>query len=84
MLTFLKHENINAKTHSNISCLQLDNKGVPLFNDNFVNLLNTLDSDNWHKDQKSEGNKTVNTEVSEESAATDNIIDGFAKVGNFP
>ena len=34
------------------------------------NLLNTLDSENWHKDQNSEGNKTVNSEVSEDSVAT--------------
>ena len=47
MLTFLKHDNINAKTHCNkISDLHLNNKGASLFNENFVNLLNTLDSEN--------------------------------------
>ena len=47
MLTFLKHDNINAKTHCNkISDLHLNSKGVSLFNENFVNLLNTLDSEN--------------------------------------
>ena len=81
MLTFFKHGNINAKTHCNISGLHLNSKRVPLFNENFVNLLNTLDSENWHKGQTSEGNKTVNTEVSEDSVATDNKIDGFTKLG---
>ena len=46
MLTFLKYENINAKTHSNISGVHLNSKGVSLFNKNFVNLLNILDSEN--------------------------------------
>ena len=46
---------------------------MPLFNENFVSLVNTLDSENWHKDQNSERKKTVNTEVSE--------IDGFTKLG---
>ena len=46
MLTFLKHGNINAKTHCNISGLHLNNKRVSLFNEHFVNLLNTLDSEN--------------------------------------
>ena len=52
----------------------MNSKGVPLFNENFINLLNTLDSENWQKDQNSNGNKTVNTEVSEDSVATDNEI----------
>ena len=51
MQTFLKHGNINAKIHCNISDLHLNSKGVSLFNENFVNLLNPLDSENWHKDQ---------------------------------
>ena len=51
-----------------------------MFNENFVNLLNTLDSENDHQDQKSEHNKTVNTAVSEDSVATHNEIDGFTKV----
>ena len=83
MLTFVKHDNINAKTHCKISGLHLNSKGVPLFHENFVNLLNTVDSENLHKDQNSEGNKTVNTEVSEDSVATDNEFDGFTKVGLF-
>ena len=37
--------------------------------------------ENWHNDQNSEGNKTVNTEVSEDSVATDNETDGFSKLG---
>ena len=53
---------------------------MSLFNENFVSLLNTLHSENWHKEQNSEGNKTVNTEASEDSVATDNEIDGFTKV----
>ena len=81
MLTFTKHDNINAQTHSNITGLHFSCKGVSLFNENFVNLLNTLDSWNWNKEQNSEGNKTVNTEVSEDSVAADNEIDGFIKVG---
>ena len=44
-LNFLKHGNINAKTPCNISGLHLNKKGVPLFNKNFVSLLNTLDSE---------------------------------------
>ena len=52
-----------------------------MFNENFVNLLNILDSENWHKDQNSEVNRTVNTEVSEDSLAKDNETDGFTKVG---
>ena len=54
---------------------------MPLFHENSVSLLNTLHSENWHKDQNSEGNKAVNTEVSEDSVTTDNKIDCFAKVG---
>ena len=81
MLTFLTHDNINAKTHCNISGLHLHSKGVPLFNENFVSLLNTLDSKKWHKNQNSEGNKTVNTEVFEDSVTTDNETDCFTKVG---
>ena len=46
-----------------------------------MSLLNTLDSENWHKDQISEGNKTVTTKVSEDSVVTDNEIYGFTKVG---
>ena len=72
MLTFLKHDNINAKTHCNTSGLHLHSKRVKLFNEKFVSLLNTLDSENWLKDQNTEGNKTVNTEVSEDSVTTDN------------
>ena len=41
MLTLLKHDNINAKTHCNICGLNLSSKGVPLLNENFVSLLNT-------------------------------------------
>ena len=81
MLTFLKHDIINAKTHCNISGLHLNSKGVSLFNENFVNLLNILDSENWHNDQNSEGNKTVNTEVSEDSVTTDNETDCSTIVG---
>ena len=43
-LTSLKHGNINVKTHCNISGLHLNKKGVSLFNENFVNILKTLDS----------------------------------------
>ena len=46
MLIFLKYGNINAKTHCNISGLHLNSKGVSLFNENFVNLLYTPDSEN--------------------------------------
>ena len=46
MLTFLKYDNVNAKTHCNISGLQLNSKGVSLFNEKFVNALNTLDLEN--------------------------------------
>ena len=46
MLTFLKHGNVNAKNHCNISGLDLNCKRVSLFNKNFENLLNTLDSEN--------------------------------------
>ena len=75
-----QNDNTNAKTHCNkISDLHLNSKGVSLFNENFVNLLNTLDSENWLK----EGNITVNAEVSEDSVVTDNDIDGFNKVGLF-
>ena len=34
-----------------------------------------------NKDQNSEGNKTVNTEVSEDSVKADNESDCFSKVG---
>ena len=80
MITFLKNDNINAKTPCNISGLNLNSKGAPLFNKNFVNLLNTLDSENWRKDQNSEGNKTVKTKVCEDSVVTDNETDGFTEV----
>ena len=55
-----------------MSGLHLNSNGVSLFDENCLmkNLLNTLDSENWHKDQNSEGNKTVNSEVSEDSVAT--------------
>ena len=79
IFNFLKHDNINAKINCNIFGLHLNSKGVSLFNESFVNLLNTLYSENWHNDQNSEGNKTVNTEVSEDSVATDNETDGFSK-----
>ena len=81
MLTFLNHDNINTKTHCSTSGLHLNSEGVSLFNGNFVNLLNSLDSKNWHKDQNSEGNKIVNTEISDDSVVTDNETDGFIKVG---
>ena len=45
MLIFLKHGNVYAKTHCNISGLHLNSKRVSLFNENFVNLLNTLNSE---------------------------------------
>ena len=45
---------------------------MALFNENFTSLSNTLDSKNRHKDQKSEGNKTVTIEGSEASVTTDN------------
>ena len=80
MLTFLKHVNINAETHCNTG-LHSNSKGVILFNEKFVNLLNTLGSENWHNAQNSVGNKTLNTEVSEDSVTTINKIDGFIKVG---
>ena len=80
MLTLHKYGNINAKTHCNISGLYLNNKRVSLFNENCVNFVNTLDSENWQKDQNSEVNETVNTEVSEDSVATDNEIYGFTKL----
>ena len=55
-----------------MSGLHLNSNRVSLFDENCLmkNLLNTLDSENWHKDQNSEGNKTVNSEVSEDSVAT--------------
>ena len=80
-LTFLKHNNIYAKTRCNISGLYLNSKEVPLFNENFASLLNTLDSENWHKHQNSEGDEAVNTKVSEDSVTTDNVTDCFTKVG---
>ena len=46
MLNFLKNGNINAKAHCNISGLQLNRKRVSLFNENSVNLVNTIDSEN--------------------------------------
>ena len=76
-----KHQATNAKTHCNISGLHLNSKGVALFNENFTSLSNTLDSKNRHKDQKSEGNKTVTIEGSEDSVTTDNKTDCFTKVG---
>ena len=54
---------------------------MSLFNENFVGLLNTLDSENWHKHQNSEGDEVVNTKVSEDSVTTDNGTDCFTKVG---
>ena len=59
--------------------LPSNSKGVSLFNENFK-LINTLDSENW-QDQNSEGNKTVTTEVSEDSVATHSEIHGFSNVG---
>ena len=44
----------------------LEWQGIFTFNENFVSLLNTLETENWHKDLNSEGNKTVNAEVSED------------------
>ena len=55
MLTFLNHDNINAKTHFNISVPHLNSKEASQFNENFVKLFNTLDSENWHKDQNKWG-----------------------------
>ena len=55
ILTFLKHENINAKFHCNISDLHLNRKHVPLFNENFQSLLNTLHCKIWLKEHNSEG-----------------------------
>ena len=81
MLTFLKHDNIYAKTYCNISGLHLNSQKVSLFNEIFVNVLNTLDLEKWQKDQKSKGNKTENTKVSEDSVTTDNKIDDSTKVG---
>ena len=47
MLIFVKHDNINAKTHcNNDSGLHFSSKGVSLFNQNFVCLFNTLNSEN--------------------------------------
>ena len=63
-VSFLKHDNINPKTHCNICGLHLNGKAVSRFNENFVILLSTLDSENLLKNQNSEGNKTVTTEVS--------------------
>ena len=63
-VSFLKRDNINLKTHCNICSLHLNGKAVSGFNENFVSLLSTLDSENWLKNQNSEGNKTVTTEVS--------------------
>ena len=54
---------------------------MSLFNANFVNLLNTLDSEISQKDQNTEANKTVSTELSEDSLGTDNETDGFTKLG---
>ena len=51
MLTFFKHDSINAKADYNISGLHLNSKGMSLFNENFV----------------IKGSKTVNTEVSKDS-----------------
>ena len=81
MLTFLKHDNIYAKTYCNISGLHLNSQEESLFNETFVNVLNTLDLEKWQKDQKSKGNKTENTKVSEDSVTTDNKIDDSTKVG---
>ena len=81
MLAFIKHDNINAKTHSNISGLHLNSKAVLLFNENFVNLLNSPHYEYRQMEQNSEGNRTVNIGVSEDSVAIDNEIDGFTKVG---
>ena len=44
--TSFKHDDINAKTHCNISDLHLNSKRVSLFNENSLSLLNTLDSEN--------------------------------------
>ena len=44
MLTFRKHDNINDKTHCNISGIHLNSNGVSLFNEIFLSLSNTLDS----------------------------------------
>ena len=46
ILTFFKHDNINSKTHCNISGLHLNSNGVSLCNEKFVSLLNTLDLEN--------------------------------------
>ena len=42
ILAFLKHDNINAKTHCSIFGLHLNSNGVSLFNKNLANLSNTL------------------------------------------
>ena len=46
ILSFLKQDNTNAKTHCNLPGLPLNSKRASLFNENFVSLLNTLDSEN--------------------------------------
>ena len=46
MLISVKHDNIHAKTHCNDSGLHFSSKGVSLFNQNFVSLFNTLNSEN--------------------------------------
>ena len=40
------YDNIYAKPHCNISWLNLNSKGISLFNENFVSVLTTLDSEN--------------------------------------
>ena len=77
MFTFLKHDNINAKTH----CKNLNSKAVSLFDKHFVSPWNNVDSENWHKYQNREDKKLTTIAVSEDSVATDNEIDGFTKVG---
>ena len=46
ILSFLKGDHTNAKNHCNISVLHLNNKGVSLFTETFISLLNNLDSEN--------------------------------------
>ena len=52
-MRFAGHENINPSKHLNRSGLHLNHLGTPILTVNFLNVLNSLDSEHWLKSKGS-------------------------------
>ena len=48
-MRFVGHDNINPSKHLNRSGLHLNHLGTPILTVNFLNVLNSLDSEQWLK-----------------------------------